>query len=95
MATSDAGALKARQLKLDANAFDTEDFLAKLRQFMGSRTGKKKSRARAGSEDGEQNEEMEDVVQQWTKVGRVLAMESRRVQTSDHMCVLCSLGLLG
>ncbi|KPV72345.1 uncharacterized protein RHOBADRAFT_8310, partial [Rhodotorula graminis WP1] len=35
MATSEAGALKARQLKIDADAFDTDEFLARLRRFLG------------------------------------------------------------
>lgn len=80
IAASDAGALKARQLKLDANAFDTDEFLAKLSQFMGGQ------KARAGSEDRGVDEAVE-LNQRWTKVGRALAMESRRVPALDHMCV--------
>lgn len=35
IATSEAGALKARQLKIDGDAFDTDEFLIRLRRFMG------------------------------------------------------------
>lgn len=35
MMQSDMGAMKARQLKIDANAFDTDDFLSKALLFLG------------------------------------------------------------
>jgi hypothetical protein len=37
IATSEAGALKARQLKIDGDAFDTDEFLVRLVRFMGGR----------------------------------------------------------
>ncbi|KAL8279175.1 hypothetical protein RQP46_008431 [Phenoliferia psychrophenolica] len=85
MAASDAGALKARQLKLDANAFDTDEFLLKLVQFMGGRVGAKKAHIRADSEDGGPGGDDGELNARWTKVGRVLAKESRRVPALDHM----------
>jgi hypothetical protein len=39
MMQSDMGAIKARQLKVDANAFDTDDFLIKALHFMGGKIG--------------------------------------------------------
>ncbi|KAI5475174.1 alpha-1,2-mannosyltransferase (Ktr4), glycosyltransferase family 15 protein [Pseudohyphozyma bogoriensis] len=87
MAASDAGALKARQLKLDANAFDTDEFISRLLRFMGRRSGggRRSTRAaesEAGDEDGDDADAMTDG---WTKVGRVLAKESRRIPVMDHM----------
>lgn len=90
MAVSDAGALKARQMKLDANAFDTDDFLAKLVLFMGGRVGaggnNGKGRAQATQEDDDEDED-DDGGLKWDRVGRVLAGHSRRPPTMDLMCV--------
>ncbi|GAA5889427.1 hypothetical protein JCM8208_007872 [Rhodotorula glutinis] len=43
IATSEAGALKARQLKIDADAFDTDEFLIRLRRFLGGEGGAARS----------------------------------------------------
>ncbi|KAK4705967.1 non-structural maintenance of chromosomes element 4, partial [Phenoliferia sp. Uapishka_3] len=83
MAASDAGAIKARLLKLDQGAFDTDEFLLKLQQFMGG-AGNKKPRIRSGGQ-AEALEEAAELNARWTKVGRVLARESRRVPAIDHM----------
>ena len=88
MAASDAGALKARQLQLDKGAFDTDAFILKLVQFMGGRVGKK-ANIRADSEEVAQERD-DELYGPWTKIGRVLARESRRVPALDHMCVLSS-----
>ena len=96
LTASDAGALKARQLKLDANAFDTDEFLIKLRQFMGGtlvpdRPGTGKRRRNVGDSDGELDEDELSQTQggggelRWELVGQVLNAESRRAATMDFM----------
>ncbi|KAM0752727.1 hypothetical protein T439DRAFT_323341 [Meredithblackwellia eburnea MCA 4105] len=84
MAASDAGALKARQLKLDKSAFDTEEFLTKLNQFMGGSSAQG-ARGRHDEEEEEEDEPVVETFDKWIKVGRMLAMESRRVPVLDHM----------
>lgn len=93
MAVSDAGALKARQLKLDANAFDTDEFLGKIKQFLGFRMGLGGAKARKqkaatqdeGDELAEEEDDDDDVTDRWVKVGRVMAPYSLRLPTFDHM----------
>lgn len=87
MAASDAGATKARQMKIDANAFDTDDFLAKLVSFMGGRLGMNGMRTRGVMDEdeglGEGQDERE--LQGWENIGAVLGLESRRVPVMDFM----------
>ncbi|SCZ88894.1 BZ3501_MvSof-1269-A2-R1_C65g00368 [Microbotryum saponariae] len=81
MAASDAGALKARQLKLDADAFDTDQFLLKLAHFMGGSVGATEGAGRP---------------LRWGRVGRVLASESRRAVVMDLIhCAWISFVRLG
>lgn len=101
LTASDAGALKARQLKLDANAFDTDEFLTKLAQFMGGRTtgtirSPRKRRREVGDSDQDADEEELSTTQRgggggggmrWELVGQVLNAESRKAATMDFMCV--------
>lgn len=87
MAASDAGALKARQLKLDANAFDTDEFITKLLHFMGARPGGRGVRTRGQRGEDEDEEEEVNDDDRWVKVGRTLAHESRRIPAVDHMSV--------
>jgi non-structural maintenance of chromosomes element 4 len=90
VAASGAGALKARQLKLDANAFDTVEFLNKLVLFMGGRLGaqgQKKGKGKRRAEEEEQDDDDEEggAGLKWGRVGRVLSGESRRPATMDFM----------
>lgn len=98
VAASGAGALKARQMKLDANAFDSTEFLNKLIWFMGGRLGgagkgKGKGKKRAVRDEEEEESEEEDGEGQaegglkWERLGRALAGESRRPPTMDFMYV--------
>lgn len=100
IATSEAGALKARQLKLDADAFDTDEFLVRLLKFIGGRSARslRRKRTRKGpgqagldsddaSDDGLEDDD-DDRPMKWNKVGRVLAGQSRRAPPLDFMCVL-------
>ncbi|GAA5916873.1 hypothetical protein JCM6882_007441 [Rhodosporidiobolus microsporus] len=69
IATSEAGALKARQLKIDADAFDTDEFLSRLRAFLGAKgTGmgaatqqQKKRRRRKGQESDDEDSELDEL----------------------------------
>lgn len=58
IATSEAGALKARQLKIDGDAFDTDEFLVRLLRFMGGRSARnlRRKRTRRGR-DSDRDEE--------------------------------------
>lgn len=92
LTASDAGALKARQLKLDANAFDTDEFLVKLAHFMGGAPGggRATQRRQVGDSDEEDSDEAADARERevglrWERVGRVLIRESRRAPTIDFM----------
>lgn len=91
VAASGAGALKARQLKLDANAFDTVEFLNKLVLFMGGRLGaqgQKKGKGKRRADEDEDEDDGEDGAGlKWGRVGRVLSGESRRPATMDFMWV--------
>ncbi|KDE02640.1 hypothetical protein MVLG_06826 [Microbotryum lychnidis-dioicae p1A1 Lamole] len=90
MAASDAGALKARQLKLDADAFDTDQFLVKLAHFMGgsvmtlNQKNKGKGRSQTQDDDKAATERAGRTLR-WGRVGRVLASESRRAVVMDLM----------
>lgn len=84
MAASDAGFQKARQMKIDADAFDTDDFVAKLVTFMGGRGGKG-VRTRGGQEEEEGQDEEERELRGWEKVGALLGLQSRRVPVMDFM----------
>lgn len=86
VAASGAGALKARQLKLDANAFDTVEFLNKLVLFMGGRLGAQKGKGKRRAGDDDEDDDDEDAAGlKWGRVGRVLSGESRRPATMDFM----------
>lgn len=75
LAASDAGALKARQLKIDTNAFDVDDFFQKLARFMGGRVNK------ANRLNVNQSP------LKWERAGRVLGAQSRRIPGINLMCV--------
>ncbi|GAA5978407.1 hypothetical protein JCM11641_004680 [Rhodosporidiobolus odoratus] len=89
IATSEAGALKARQLKIDADAFDTDEFLSRLKVFLGVKAGGVRTRRRRG-DDSDEDELDEDERSssgglKWGRVGKVLAGESKRVPALDFM----------
>ena len=90
IATSEAGALKARQLKIDADAFDTDEFLIRLTHFMGGSVGagaRAARRNRRAAQD-DSDDEMADAGEKpwaWGKVGKVLSGESKRPPILDHM----------
>ncbi|EGU12119.1 WD-repeat-containing protein [Rhodotorula toruloides ATCC 204091] len=94
IATSEAGALKARQLKIDADAFDTDEFIPRLVKFMGGQANardarRKRTRGKRAAESDEDeldDDEVEfDRPMKWIKVGRVLAAQSRRPAPLDFM----------
>ncbi|BGP41687.1 hypothetical protein JCM10449v2_005678 [Rhodotorula kratochvilovae] len=93
IATSEAGALKARQLKIDKDAFDTDEFLARLAKFLGGSGGRsergkrrQRTRGRAGSDEDELDDgDDDDVALLWARAGQVLAGESKRPAPLDFM----------
>lgn len=90
IATSEAGALKARQLKIDADAFDTDEFLIRLTHFMGGSVGagaRAARRNRRAAQDDSDDDMANDVEKPWAwgKVGKVLSGESKRPPILDHM----------
>jgi len=91
IATSEAGALKARQLKIDADAFDTDEFLVRLAHFMGGSIGAAARAARrnrrAAQDDSDDEEGNGEKPWAWGKVGKVLSGESKRPAVLEHMCV--------
>ncbi|KAK4052505.1 hypothetical protein OIV83_002307 [Microbotryomycetes sp. JL201] len=76
LAASSAAALKARNLKIDAKALDTIEFLNRLVKFMGGR--RSVARTQAPNAPLEMN-------LKWGRVGRAVAAESRRVPSCDFM----------
>lgn len=98
IATSEAGALKARQLKIDADAFDTDEFIARLVKFMGGQANardarRKRTRGKRAAESDEDELDDDDEAEfdrpmKWIKVGRVLAAQSRRAAPFDFMCAV-------
>ncbi|GAA5899950.1 hypothetical protein JCM5296_001924 [Sporobolomyces johnsonii] len=91
IATSEAGALKARQLKIDADAFDIDEFLVRLTKFMGGSVGGRgavRTRKRAANDDESEDELDEEGAARslaWGKVGKVLSGESKRPAVLEHM----------
>ncbi|GAA5930943.1 hypothetical protein JCM10213_003951 [Rhodosporidiobolus nylandii] len=87
IATSEAGALKARQLKIDADAFDTDEFLSRLKAFLGVRAGGVRTRRQRGDDSDDELDDAENAsgALKWGRVGKVLAGESKRVPALDFM----------
>ncbi|GAA6015967.1 hypothetical protein JCM11491_007128 [Sporobolomyces phaffii] len=88
IATSEAGALKARQLKIDADAFDTDEFLVRLANFMGQSVGaasRAERRNRRVARDDSENGGADETPWLWGKVGKVLSGESKRPAVLEHM----------
>ena len=79
---ADMGALKARNLRLDKNAFDTDDFVGKLAGMLGSRNP-----ADEDDDDEDSSEQQDDLLTAdgWLRVSRVAARFTYRVPTLDFM----------
>ncbi|GAA5942832.1 Smc5-Smc6 complex subunit NSE4 [Sporobolomyces koalae] len=86
---SEAGAIKARQLKIDADAFDTDEFLVRLAHFMGQSIGAAARAARrnrrAAQDSDDEGESSGEKPWAWGKVGKVLSGESKRPAILEHM----------
>lgn len=76
---SDIGAQMARNLKLDANAFDIDEYVARVARFMGGTL-----RAPGRLEDDDDGEEPEREWN-WDRLGRAAAKFSRRAPTMDFL----------
>lgn len=82
---AETGALKARNMKIDANAFDLDEFVARVGKVMS------KDRVTwAGSDGEEADEEDEGPGGQidWEKMGKFVMKYSRRAPVMDVMCAL-------
>ena len=78
------GAQKARAMKSGSGAFDVDDFVSKLLQFMGGQ----KSLEDSLSDDSDV-EDLEDNISQlnWERIGRKAMAKSRRAPTLNFMYV--------
>lgn len=86
MATAAAAVTKARQLKIDSNAFDTNEFLTRLVAYMGGKRALNKGKKRQiKGEDEPEADQLDEGGYNWDRVGRLLAGESRRVPVMDFM----------
>jgi hypothetical protein len=91
---ADAASILARSLKINSNAFDTDDFVGKLARLLGGG-----SNARRMDEEEEEEEEEEDDedqgaeidVARWDDIGRIAQKSTFRVPVMDFMSVSLSL----
>jgi hypothetical protein len=74
--------MKARQMKVDQNAFDVDEFIGRLKRTLGS----SRKRARADDEMDE-NDEEENGFGDWEKLGWMGVKHSRRVCLPDFLYV--------
>lgn len=91
---SSMGAQKARAMKSGSGAFDIDDFVSKLVQFMGGQRSIEDSLP----DDSDAEEEALDVGPSldWDRIGRKAMAKSRRVPAVGFMysffvCLWCSL----
>lgn len=84
MLYADTAAVKARQMKIDADAFDTDDFLVRLRKLMGANTVINDEE----DEDEEEEEERNRAAfgwQGWDRIGKIGMKYSLRAPVMDFM----------
>lgn len=103
---SDMGATKARQLKLDSSAFDTDEFLTRCIALLASSgAGEARVAPGGGGDDSDSEEDQVASAQkgkgraggaekkkklEWDALGQMLGRHSRRVPSLDFMYVLPS-----
>lgn len=83
---SNMGAQKARAMKSGSGAFDVDDFVSKLLQFMGGQKSLEDSLP-----DDSDGEDLEDNLSplNWERIGRKAMAKSRRAPALNFMCVFC------
>jgi hypothetical protein len=74
--------MKARQMKVDQNAFDVDEFIGRLKRTLGS--GRKRARA---DDEMDENDEEENGFGDWEKLGWMGVKHSRRVCLPDFLYV--------
>lgn len=84
-------ALKARAMKHSAGGFDSDDFLFKLVTYMGGRS----SDLAAGGRADDHDEDDEDGVLNWEKIGYLALQKSKRVVSMDFMYVIVTTSRTG
>ncbi|CAO1638176.1 unnamed protein product [Parajaminaea phylloscopi] len=98
---SDVGAQMARHMKFNANAFDMDEYLARVAKFIGGSTrpvgGRSQARTRAsgtqrgtqgdGSDAGADDDDGDEDIEawNWNRLGEVAARHSRRAPVADHL----------
>ncbi|EST08061.1 Non-structural maintenance of chromosome element 4, C-terminal [Kalmanozyma brasiliensis GHG001] len=82
---SEMGARMAKKMKLNADAFDTHEFVSRIARYVGGEAAAQRRTARGDSDD--EDDEAEGNVNEWdwAKLGRLAASVSRRAVTMDFL----------
>ncbi|PWZ03645.1 hypothetical protein BCV70DRAFT_154748 [Testicularia cyperi] len=78
---SEIGARMARKMKLNADAFDTNEFVTRLARYLGGEAAPVRSAGSGDDDDARQRVEDWD----WAKLGRLAAGYSRRAVSIDFL----------
>jgi hypothetical protein len=89
--TAETAAAMARSMRIDKSAFDTDDFVSKLKRFLSLRPGAAAADEDEADSDAEEEDEGEaDKAKRrakaWTKMGRLALKYNHRAPTCDFMC---------
>lgn len=88
------GAQMAKNMKLNANAFDVDEYIGRVARFIGGsatagtqRSTRRRSRAQESDEDEDDDaDDMEDYASwNWHRLGSIASRYSRRAPTMDHL----------
>ena len=83
---SEMGARMAKKMKLNQDAFDTHEFMARLARFLGGEAAPVRGAARAGVDDDSDDESGGGIERwDWAKLGRLAGTLSRRAVTMDFL----------
>lgn len=91
---SDIGSQMARKMRLNANAFDVDEYIARVAKLIGGtvcgagnatrRSGNRKASVMEPSEDDDGDDDDVDCWE-WQKLGEMAARHSRRAPVMDHL----------
>lgn len=83
---SEMGARMAKKMKLNADAFDTHEFVSRIARYVGGEAAAVQRRSARGESDDEDDEGEAGVhAWDWAKLGRLAASVSRRAVTTDFL----------
>ena len=84
---SEMGARMAKKMKLNQDAFDTHEFMARLARFLGGEAAPVRGAARADGGDEDSDDESGGGIERWdwAKLGRLAGTLSRRAVTMDFL----------